>query len=585
MKKTISITLGARVFTVEEDGYRALDTYLEGLQRHFAQDDSVDELMADIETSLGEKFSEKLGPHKEAVTLQDVEDVIAIMGDVDAIAGDESAQGTHTETPRTETPDREEKAPKHLFRNGDNIVLGGVCSGIAAYFGIDPLIIRLLFIALAFAHGIGLIAYLILWVAVPLAETNAQKLEMRGKPTNIEEIQELVKEKTEPAPGRESPLHRLLNIPIVVIGGVAHALRVVFRAIGPVASIIIGLMVLIGSTLGIAMTNVLAALLLFRVNSPYIASDFPLTELANQPLYYVGVVAAYILALIPLIFLATLGISFIRRKNSFRMGVSAGFIAMWVVAAAIGAFAATDIAPWAYSRAEELEQRATVSKQFEVEAFTGIKTSDTVNITVKQGDAFSVKFTGWENDINALSVRTEKGILIIDQRAEQRRHCIFCFARSLKGEITMPSLTSYAGEDATRAQIEGFNSNLDINLSSVARADINVLGQSVTTTLRDASRLELTGPMDRLTVRTEDISRLDADGIESDWISVTSKDTSHVYLAGHAAYVVADLKDIARLDATDLDVDRADVDTADVSRAEIMPRNQKASSTDDLLLD
>ena len=66
MKKTLSITLGGRVLAIEEDGYAVLEAYLADLKRHFAGEESVDELMADIEASLGEKLSAKLGPGREA---------------------------------------------------------------------------------------------------------------------------------------------------------------------------------------------------------------------------------------------------------------------------------------------------------------------------------------------------------------------------------------------------------------------------------------------------------------------------------------------------------------------------------------
>lgn len=575
MKKTISITLGGHVFAIEEDGYNALDTYLNGLKRHFAKDDSADELLTDIETSIGEKFSEKLGPQKQAVTLGDVQEVIRVMGEVNEIAGDdETPSATREAAP-------EEKTSKHLFRNGDNLVVAGVCSGIAAYFGIDPLIIRLLFIALAFAHGLGFIAYAILWIAVPLAQTNAQKLEMRGKPTTLEEIQEMVKEKTETQP--TSGLRRLLNVPVIVIGAIARVLRGIIRVMGPVISIIVGLFIVLGSTLWIAMTNIMAALLLFRVNSPYIASDLPLNELASRPLYYVGVVALYFLVLIPLIFLATLGISFIRRKNSFRAMVGIPLIGIWVLAAAVGAFAATDIGPWAYNRVQELEQQSTTSKQFDVRDFTNITSGESVSLTVKQGDTFSVKFNGLEADIDALSVRNEKGTLVIDEQNNNRRVCMFCFfGHRVEGEVTMPKLTSYSGRDASRVTIDGFSDSLDISVSDIARANVTFLGQDATTTARDSSHISIVGQAKHLVVHTEDIGRVEGQDLTAEHVTLTAQDASHVTLAGIATELIADLKDISHLNAGDLEVNHATVTTADSSHAEVSPRDRLDATSSDM---
>ena len=90
MKKTISITLAGRVFEIEEDGYQKLDRYLDGLKQHFAKDGSPDELMGDIEASIAEKFSDQLSAHKQAITAQDVESMITVMGGVNEIAGEDS---------------------------------------------------------------------------------------------------------------------------------------------------------------------------------------------------------------------------------------------------------------------------------------------------------------------------------------------------------------------------------------------------------------------------------------------------------------------------------------------------------------
>lgn len=579
MKKTISITLGGHVFAIEEDGYNALDAYLKGLKTHFAKDGSAEELMADIETSIGEKFSEKLTPHKQAVTLADVQEVIGVMGQVNEIAGDEEEPSNATH----EAPAQEEKTAKHLFRNGDNVVVAGVCSGIAAYFGVDPLIIRLLFLVLALAHGFGIIAYIVLWIAVPLAQTNAQKLEMRGKPTNLEEIQELVKEKSEPLNQPRSGLRRLLSIPVVVVGAVASALRAILRVLGPILSIVAGLFIVLGSTLGIAMTNIFAALLLFRVNSPYISSDLPLNELASRPMYYVGVVAFYFLALIPLVFLATLGISFIRRKNSFRAMVSIPLIGVWVLAAAVGAFAATDIGPWAYNRVQELEQQATTSKQFDASGFTSITSHEPIRLTIKQGETFGVKVNGLEADINNLSIHNDKGTLIIEEQGGGRRTCMFCFfGHQLEGEVTMPTLASYTGVGASRATIEGFSNPLEVSLSDIAHADVTFLGQDATTTARDSSRLSFVGTLSRLTLHTEDIARVDAENFTAEQVTLTAQDASHVSLSGSAATLAATLKDISRLNAGDLEVEHATVTTSDSSHAEVSPHERLDATSSDM---
>ncbi|HRR92978.1 MAG TPA: PspC domain-containing protein, partial [Bacteroidales bacterium] len=84
-----------------------------------------------------------------------------------------------------------------MYRDPDNRMIGGVCAGIAAYWHIEPLVIRIIFLALVFAGGLGLLIYLILWIVLPEARTTAQKIEMRGEPVDIHNIKESVKREFE----------------------------------------------------------------------------------------------------------------------------------------------------------------------------------------------------------------------------------------------------------------------------------------------------------------------------------------------------------------------------------------------------
>ena len=81
-----------------------------------------------------------------------------------------------------------------MYRDPDHRILGGVCSGMGAYWHIDPLIVRILFLVTFFGFGIGLLIYLLLWVVIPVARTTAQKLEMRGEPVTVENIKRFVRE-------------------------------------------------------------------------------------------------------------------------------------------------------------------------------------------------------------------------------------------------------------------------------------------------------------------------------------------------------------------------------------------------------
>lgn len=179
MKKNISINISGIIFHIEEDGYDNLRKYLDSINKYFASFEDSSEILADIESRVAEIFLSKLNEGKQVITAEDVNSLISTMGSVsDFKAAEEQELRDETSQPHNgngagagptnatgET--RPPKPPQQLFRDQKRKILGGVCSGIANYFGIDAVWIRLLFGILAFAYGLTIIAYLIMWAVVP----------------------------------------------------------------------------------------------------------------------------------------------------------------------------------------------------------------------------------------------------------------------------------------------------------------------------------------------------------------------------------------------------------------------------------
>jgi len=187
MKKTFSVNLGNRVYSIDDDAYMRLKEYLDRIEGYFSDQKEREDIINDIEMRISELFTERLGDNKQVITLNDVEEVIKVMGDPLEISGAE-------EQPRAAQERR--SGPHRIYRDPDDRMIGGVCSGLGAYLGIDPVILRILFI-LFLIFGIGLLVYIILWIAVPEARTTAQKLEMRGDPVNASNIGGFVRDEFE----------------------------------------------------------------------------------------------------------------------------------------------------------------------------------------------------------------------------------------------------------------------------------------------------------------------------------------------------------------------------------------------------
>ncbi len=200
MNKIISINLKGFIFQVEEEAYDCLKQYLEQLNRRFAKDESRLEIIDDIESRLAEMMQERLKT-KSAITMADVEEIVAIMGnpaDFETEEGESEPANEEKKDSKTNyTGYTDDFAAKRFFRDTENSILGGVCSGAGHYFGIDPLWIRLGFLFLFFVVGTGLLFYIILWVIIPEAKTQSDRLRMKGEKVNVDNIEKAVKEEYE----------------------------------------------------------------------------------------------------------------------------------------------------------------------------------------------------------------------------------------------------------------------------------------------------------------------------------------------------------------------------------------------------
>lgn len=189
MKKTITINLAGMVFTIDDDAYKLLDDYLNKVEKHFKQEKDKDEILHDIEARIAELLHEKITGDRQVILIKDIEDIIAIMGNPSDF-GDAEEEKTYQAT-------TQRKKYRRFYRDPDNRILGGVSSGLAAYWGMDPTIIRIVFIVITVMGFAGVIIYLILWIIMPEAKTVAQKLEMRGEPVNISNIGNFFREEFE----------------------------------------------------------------------------------------------------------------------------------------------------------------------------------------------------------------------------------------------------------------------------------------------------------------------------------------------------------------------------------------------------
>lgn len=170
MKKVININFQGRILPIEELAYENLKSYIETLRAYFDKEEGKDEIINDIECRIAELCEDRLKKGAVCITEEDIDLIIASIGrpeDFEAQDGFE-AQSSSTNTSNYNSAYEDQQwtsaKPKRLYRDEQNKVLGGVCSGIANYFGVEPLLVRILWI---FLIGVNILGYLILWIAVP----------------------------------------------------------------------------------------------------------------------------------------------------------------------------------------------------------------------------------------------------------------------------------------------------------------------------------------------------------------------------------------------------------------------------------
>ena len=195
MKKTENISLAGYSFKIELDAYTELEKYLNDIRAVFAADQNAEEIASDIEERIAELLSERCW-NGTVVNLGMIEAIKEQIGDPKAMAEEEGEVVTEK---TSENDPRPQTVRKKIYRNVDERVFGGVCSGLGIYFGIDKVLVRIFFLLIFFItfistvdHGDGpwfmftVLAYIALWIAMPAARTVEQKCEMKGKPMKLE---------------------------------------------------------------------------------------------------------------------------------------------------------------------------------------------------------------------------------------------------------------------------------------------------------------------------------------------------------------------------------------------------------------
>lgn len=222
MKEITRIHLAKTPYDIELDAKEVLQKYLSEIKQMMGSEDTMYEIEARMVELLGERGVQSNG----IITMSDVEDLRSKMGLPKEFLDSESNEDSQADLTLSNSP------AKRLMRDTDNAIFGGVCAGIAAYWGINPLWVRLLFIISPFiTFGTALLVYIIIWISLPEAKTAAEKLQMRGEPVTLDSLKKAANNSESKYRTKET-LAKILRICL--------ALGLFFTTLGLLAVLVVG---------------------------------------------------------------------------------------------------------------------------------------------------------------------------------------------------------------------------------------------------------------------------------------------------------------------------------------------------------
>lgn len=343
MNKTININLGGIFFHIDELAYQKLKLYLDAIRRSLSDDpQGRDEILNDIELRIGELLNKRVNDPRQVVNENDIDEVTKIMGKPEDYMVDEEM---FEDAPHYRRPANS----KRLFRDPDDKFIGGVCSGLSHYFGVEPIWIRIIALIMLFGFGIGFIIYPILWILIPEARTTADKLQMKGEPVNIDNIERTIRAEFRDVTDRvnngvnnvtekvrDSEFRRNVN---------TKAKSGMQDLIDTMGKFFTALFKVLGKFIGVILIIVAAATLIGLVFGGISWGGFELGTFGDRssmhypPFFYDSILPvwlivafAFILVAIPFIFIFWLGLRIVS-KNVKPMGTAAksSLIGIWIV--------------------------------------------------------------------------------------------------------------------------------------------------------------------------------------------------------------------------------------------------------------
>ena len=405
MNKTVSVNISGFIFNIEETAFEKLNRYLNTIRGYFSESSGAEEIIEDIEARIAELFQEKISENYQVIKLKDVNEVIETMGQPEEYIDSDISDDDEPKQRSTEYSTGPRNKYRKIYRDPDDKVLGGVCTGIGYYFGIDPIWVRLFFIILLLGFGTGVLLYIILWIIIPMAKTPSEKLEMKGNPVTAENIGKQVEEEMENLKKKfknfkegsvDDHKSQLSSGVGDFFNFLAKLLKLLFSSLGKVLGF---LFVLLGLTVIVALFFSLGTsgeFLGYHSNFNDFVLSYPeLVDLIPEGLINTGWLSTFAILTIGIPFLALTFLGFNMLTNFVYKirGLGVALFIIWFIASISAVFYAGSIAK---DYVHEYDEKST----YQLEQILG----DTLVVEVMTDDIYSEEKARHFNDLDFIKV-------------------------------------------------------------------------------------------------------------------------------------------------------------------------------------
>ncbi|MCA9349084.1 PspC domain-containing protein [Candidatus Saccharibacteria bacterium] len=496
MKKAQIIELAKQSFYINESAYKKLDTYLASLSKHY-QDKEV---IKDIELSLADKFKARLKDANSVLDETDVSAVITELGTVEDITGE------------VETEAKPTGSKKQFYRSKQNAIVGGVASGLAGYFGIDPLYVRIgLVISVLVSFGTTLVLYLVLWMVLPEAETGADERLMLGKTATLKDIEQTLKTKVKEV--KQSGANGFLRT----------TFETTFKVFGIIYKLVLKLVgagVFLASLAAIAgLTAGMASLVAGDVNVYYAGAlvDFP-----SRFVDYGLLVSVWLLAAVVICLMAYMGMSLLRSKQVLRGGMAAILVGLFV----IGLSAAIAFGSNTYDRYQRAVDTSPTMREVALDEFEHVSIANQVDATFIESDEYKVVLTANNFVLDNLDLNIRNGYLYLHNNSNNYL-CLLDCNDQLQATVYVPKLETLTLSDQSSALFKSYLTVKNLVISDQSRVDA-ALADIDQIVIQDQSVLNATVKASGVSLTLTDQSKAILKCADLQWLKLVERDQANV---------------------------------------------------------